>query len=274
VAAARHGTAAAAAAAAFADDDMKRPLHERAIEAIRIAAEASSPTSFVLVLALAGGTGSGLGARLLESIRDAYPRHHIVAIVVAPFEDGENPMQSYNSVLCVRSLQQHADAVLLYRNDDAATEASQLASRFARSASSSAGGMRRGPASNDTARISLDRCNDVIAASAAGALAPVVDAAGRNSAAREARLWEVVTAVAPAPSWKLLRAVSATPSPGSAEAVGAVATATHDAIRTLPRFDEQRARVRTLAAQLTVSWARGAPQPRGRSSRVLLAFLS
>jgi hypothetical protein len=34
---------------------------------------------------VSGGTGSGLGSRLLERIRDAYPKHFLLTVAVTPF---------------------------------------------------------------------------------------------------------------------------------------------------------------------------------------------
>ena len=59
----------------------------------------------------AGGTGSGLGARIIRELREAYPTQFIAAVAVAPFCSGENPLQSYNTVLCLATLQDAVDMV-------------------------------------------------------------------------------------------------------------------------------------------------------------------
>jgi hypothetical protein len=72
----------------------------------------------VLVHSLAGGTGSGLGSKLLELIRDEYSVCFISTVSVLPSELGDTPLQDYNSVLGLSSLQQYADAVIYFENDD------------------------------------------------------------------------------------------------------------------------------------------------------------
>lgn len=47
----------------------------------------------------------GLGSRLCETIRELYPMNYILSCVVAPHVSGESPLQHYNSLLCLASLQ-------------------------------------------------------------------------------------------------------------------------------------------------------------------------
>lgn len=100
-----------------------------------------------------------------------FPAHHLVTLTVAPFSDGENPMQSYNSVLCHRALDLYADAIVLVSNDDAVEAPRPSDPRKAVA----------------VPRVSIEGCNNRIAAAVVGALAPVVDADGRNGAARHCR---------------------------------------------------------------------------------------
>ena len=46
---------------------------------------------------IAGGTGSGLGSRLMETFKDIYPKAKLVNVVVWPHPSGETPLQNYNS---------------------------------------------------------------------------------------------------------------------------------------------------------------------------------
>ena len=72
----------------------------------------------VVMHSLAGGTGSGVGTRLIEELREAYPMHFLTSCPVAPFSHGEASLQHYNSVMTMASLQQHADAVLMTQNQE------------------------------------------------------------------------------------------------------------------------------------------------------------
>ena len=59
-----------------------------------------------MVHSLTGGTGSGLGSRLVESLRGAYPLAHVMSVAVSPHSSGDSPLQHYNSLLSLSSLQQ------------------------------------------------------------------------------------------------------------------------------------------------------------------------
>ena len=63
-----------------------------AMEGLRRQVEAVDFYQGVLLLhSLGGGTGSGLGCRLLEELRDRYPLNYLTACPVAPFAHGEQP---------------------------------------------------------------------------------------------------------------------------------------------------------------------------------------
>eukprot|EP00667_Euglena_gracilis_P010691 EG_transcript_10899 len=73
----------------------------------------------VLVLhSLAGGTGSGLGCRLTECIREAHPDVPICNVVVAAFQSGEVPLQHLNATLCLGHLQRCSSAIVLFSNQE------------------------------------------------------------------------------------------------------------------------------------------------------------
>ena len=75
-------------------------------------------SAFLLLQSLAGGTGSGLGARVSELLRDAYGSRAVVAnTLVAPYSAGEVSVQLYNSLLTLTHTAKSSDAVLLFRND-------------------------------------------------------------------------------------------------------------------------------------------------------------
>ncbi len=82
----------------------------------REAEEADGSPNFLLLHSLAGGSGSGMGSRILEHLRATFPLSHIAAASVAPRAAGDTPMQSLNSVMALSFLQSYADVVLLFSN--------------------------------------------------------------------------------------------------------------------------------------------------------------
>jgi len=73
---------------------------------------------FMFFQSLAGGTGSGLGSRITECVRDTFgPRAQLVSNVVWPYNSGEVLVQNYNAVLTLSSLLQNSDAVTVTYND-------------------------------------------------------------------------------------------------------------------------------------------------------------
>ena len=59
----------------------------------------------IVVHSLAGGTGSGLGSHLVEKLRETYPLAHVLSVAIAPHTCGDCPLQHYNSLLSLASLQ-------------------------------------------------------------------------------------------------------------------------------------------------------------------------
>lgn len=59
---------------------------------------------FVLCHSLAGGTGSGLGTRLSEELRERFGVRLLLNCSVSPHRHGESPMQAYNATLCLAHL--------------------------------------------------------------------------------------------------------------------------------------------------------------------------
>ncbi|XP_041378716.1 tubulin delta chain-like [Gigantopelta aegis] len=81
---------------------------------------------FLSLMSLAGGTGSGVGARITESLRDEFPHSFIVNQVVWPYQTGEVIVQNYNAVLTLSHLYQTSDAVVVLENDSLQKICSQL----------------------------------------------------------------------------------------------------------------------------------------------------
>ncbi|ELT94556.1 hypothetical protein CAPTEDRAFT_159439 [Capitella teleta] len=74
-------------------------------------------TGFLLLMSLAGGTGSGVGACVSEALREEYPHCFMLNQVVWPYSTGEVIVQNYNAVLTLSHLYQASDAVLSIDND-------------------------------------------------------------------------------------------------------------------------------------------------------------
>ena len=67
---------------------------------------------FCVFFGLAGGTGSGLGSRVLEELRDHYPYVELLAHVIFPLMKGETPLQNYNIGLSMALLHENANCIV------------------------------------------------------------------------------------------------------------------------------------------------------------------
>ena len=72
---------------------------------------------FFILMSLAGGTGSGLGAYITQRLRQAFPACFVVNHVVWPYTSGEVIVQNYNIVLTMSHLQTSSDLIIVQRND-------------------------------------------------------------------------------------------------------------------------------------------------------------
>ncbi|TGZ56714.1 tubulin delta chain [Temnothorax longispinosus] len=72
---------------------------------------------FLLLLSSAGGTGSGIGSRMVELLREEYETQPIVAAIVLPFTFGEVCIQNYNTVLTLAKFSDRADVSVLFENE-------------------------------------------------------------------------------------------------------------------------------------------------------------
>lgn len=95
---------------------------DRALDAIRREAERmDSVTDVLLTHSISGGTGSGLGSRILQAMRDEanlFPRNYILAASVFPFREGDTPLQAYNAAMTLKWLSTYADGICAFSNDD------------------------------------------------------------------------------------------------------------------------------------------------------------
>ena len=73
---------------------------------------------FHVLKSLAGGTGSGLGAHLIERMRDDHPKSVILNTAIWPYSTGEVILQNYNVLLTLASSLEYASGILPLYNDD------------------------------------------------------------------------------------------------------------------------------------------------------------
>ena len=66
---------------------------------------------------VAGGTGSGLGTRVSECVRDEFPDTTLVNIAVLPYHFGEVVVQYYNTILCLSKILSSSHGIILYENE-------------------------------------------------------------------------------------------------------------------------------------------------------------
>jgi hypothetical protein len=97
--------------------------------------------SIVTMHSIAGGTGSGLGSRVTEEIREYFPKQFILACAIAPFGNGDTPLQHYNSLLCLSHLYPVVDGLVLASNADMARALQSHAMKSANSSSSASPAM-------------------------------------------------------------------------------------------------------------------------------------
>eukprot|EP00741_Cyanophora_paradoxa_P001241 tig00000074_g1198.t1 len=178
-----------------------RSLVGRAMAALRREAERCDwYQGCVLLHSIGGGTGAGVGSRLVEAVREEYPPNYITAVSVAPFLQGETPTQSYNALLTIAWLQRHADAVLLFPNEDAQRV---LARREA--------GPQGGGGAWGGARVSTRDLNRHVAGCLAGILYP--SRQGPGGPWRPYDAGDLVATLCPLPAAKFLEARASGPRP-------------------------------------------------------------
>ena len=94
--------------------------HEQLMDMMdREADNSDSLEGFVLTHSIAGGTGSGMGSYLLESMQDHFPKKVLQTYSVFPNWDQSQSdvvVQPYNSVLTLKRLTLNADAVVVLDN--------------------------------------------------------------------------------------------------------------------------------------------------------------
>ncbi len=98
--------------------EIARDDSDKVIDAIRGAKRFYESDAFLLVASSGGGTGSGALPVLTKFIKERYVDKPLYAMVILPFEHEESTEERaiYNSALCIKSVNQVADAVFLIDN--------------------------------------------------------------------------------------------------------------------------------------------------------------
>ncbi|CAD8148839.1 unnamed protein product [Paramecium pentaurelia] len=85
--------------------------------------------SISTIMSLAGGTGSGLGSRVIQEFSDIFQEVHQNVIAIFPNKTGETPLQHYNTLLSSAHIQQYADSIIYFENDRIYQMLSQIGSK-------------------------------------------------------------------------------------------------------------------------------------------------
>jgi hypothetical protein len=201
---------------------------DRAMDALRRQLEASDAYRGGMIFhSLCGGTGAGLGSRIMEEMRDEAlilksKRSHglmhskyaraltlrlsaklaaspLVSTTVLPFSVGELPLQHYNATLCLSRVLKEPAACLLFSNNNLLSLCAKR--NAAKPGSTSA--VR--PADAAAATVKTKQINDYIGLALASVLRPCVFS--RHAKGRTAVPWDMagsIAALAPTPETKFL----------------------------------------------------------------------
>lgn len=91
---------------------------EASMECIRRELEACNrPPSLIITHSVAGGTGSGTGTRITESVADEFSDVTRINIAVTPYHFGEVVVQHLNTVLCLAKISAASHGVLTFENE-------------------------------------------------------------------------------------------------------------------------------------------------------------
>ncbi|PNJ65708.1 TUBD1 isoform 14 [Pongo abelii] len=95
------------------------PRHEESIMSLirKEVEKCDSFSGFFIIMSMAGGTGSGLGAFVTQNLQDQYPNSLKMNHIIWPYGTGEVIVQNYNSILTLSHLYRSSDALLVHEND-------------------------------------------------------------------------------------------------------------------------------------------------------------
>lgn len=136
---------------------------------------------FLIMLAMAGGTGSGVGSNTVESIREEYgSKIPILAHAIWPYSAGEVVVQNYNTLLTMAALNDAADGVIFHQNTNV-TDIIQ--SRF------------------NLKNVSYSDINSYVSRELTSMLLPIKDSSG---ALHKMPIYQIATDLCPSPNFKCL----------------------------------------------------------------------
>ncbi|XP_055982574.1 tubulin delta chain [Sorex fumeus] len=95
------------------------PRHEESIMNLiqKEVEKCDSLSGFFIIMSMAGGTGSGLGAFITQNLQDQYSNSLKVNQIIWPYGTGEVIVQNYNSILTLSHLYRSSEALLVHEND-------------------------------------------------------------------------------------------------------------------------------------------------------------
>jgi cell division GTPase FtsZ len=98
--------------------EIAREDADKIIDAMRANQKFYDSDAFMLVAGAAGGTGSGATPVIAKVIKERFPDRPVYALIVLPFEHEEVAEERalYNTAVCLKSISQVADAVILVDN--------------------------------------------------------------------------------------------------------------------------------------------------------------
>ncbi|KAM4823991.1 tubulin delta chain isoform X3 [Urocitellus parryii] len=95
------------------------PRHEESIMNLiqKEVEKCDSLSGFFIIMSIAGGTGSGLGAFITQDLQDQYSNSLRMNQIIWPYGTGEVIVQNYNSIMTLSHLYRSSDALLVHEND-------------------------------------------------------------------------------------------------------------------------------------------------------------
>jgi cell division GTPase FtsZ len=98
--------------------EIARADYDKVVDALRSTKRFYEADAFMVVAGAAGGTGSGSVSIIAQHIKERYTDKPIYALIALPFEHEEETEERtiYNTAVCLKSINQVADAVILVDN--------------------------------------------------------------------------------------------------------------------------------------------------------------